>query len=735
MHHLHQLHPPTHLHPFAYLHPFAHLHHLLLYIHPTDSPLISSVFIMPPIVLCLDGTNGSFGSPPHSNVLKLYELLDPSCQTCYYQTGVGTSLPGQLPTFAPVGHLKRHWLSLWYTVDAALGYSLERHVIAAYVHLMQMYHSCGDKAPKIYIFGFSRGALAARVLAAMIDHVGLLRAQLEDLIPTAWSLYAGWEVAGQPIGSDREELLDRFKSMFSVNVKIHFLGLWDTVSLVGLMREWVFPYSQSTSLVSHVRHAVSLDERRCKYRPVLLVESELKVENVESTSGNSTSNGFFNFGPLLWKWWTSSWGRWWPRLRYPCSHQKCKACEDSVEMWFSGDHGDIGGGWPGLGSPELSDMSLYWMIQQAQTQGVMFRSERVKSLAKVAVCDCVMLCRHDYLALRGEKCVERGGREIPEQKERRESKAQNGGTGEIGKIGDIEEIEAVEVIASECVGLTSVSKNASITKREKKIKKEKTNTKRENTENKIRNGSALPDFSFLQNGYLLEAGILEFNEQSERPGFKANKGKSSTRENLAGEARIPIPPKRTKSGKAASSQQESLECGPNIPKGSNPAKIGVSKDQTKPQSTLLNPESTNSKTSHGLVTSNTCAEPTNQSYSIYSDTLPMSIFWWILEFLPFGTAVRSNGVWRTQWRPNYGHSRIIDSKAVLHWSVFLRMHCINTYRPNNLPFEIGPMVLELMKRMSLDAGTKEYVRSLTQDSIVESHPVWTKLQKRTLEEM
>ncbi|KAF7792025.1 hypothetical protein EIP86_003052 [Pleurotus ostreatoroseus] len=59
-----------------------------------------------------------------------------------------------------------------------------------------------------------------------------------------------------------------FKDTFCHDVSIHFVGVWDTVSSVGLVRGQGHP--DSTSGMEHVcyfRHALALDERRVKFLP------------------------------------------------------------------------------------------------------------------------------------------------------------------------------------------------------------------------------------------------------------------------------------------------------------------------------------------------------------------------------------------------------------------------------------------------------------------------------------
>lgn len=89
-------------------------------------------------------------------------------------------------------------------VDAAVAYSLDHHIMVAYKFLMD-YYKCGDR---VYLFGFSRGAFTARVLAGMIERVGLLTCGQEEIIPSAWEIYKTWELQGQPLSSNSNTLAD-----------------------------------------------------------------------------------------------------------------------------------------------------------------------------------------------------------------------------------------------------------------------------------------------------------------------------------------------------------------------------------------------------------------------------------------------------------------------------------------------------------------------------------------------
>jgi uncharacterized protein (DUF2235 family) len=195
------------------------------------------------IVVCLDGTNNKYNAA-NTNVVKLYGLLDRTAddQLAYYQPGIGTMLP------VGVWGTVRRWLAA--QLDLAIAFLLEDHVCAAYRFLMRYYQD-GDR---IFIFGFSRGAYEARVLAAMLFKTGLLGKGNEEMIPFAW------EIFGRKYG-DKTYL--GFRRTFSRTVQVHFLGLWDTVSSVG----WAwnpthFQFTADNPAVRTVRHAMALDERR-----------------------------------------------------------------------------------------------------------------------------------------------------------------------------------------------------------------------------------------------------------------------------------------------------------------------------------------------------------------------------------------------------------------------------------------------------------------------------------------
>lgn len=580
-----------------------------------------------PIVICLDGTSGSFGSKEHSNVFRLFEILNDKTQRCYYQSGVGTFVPGLHHRIFPIGHIRYFWQKAWRLLDTISGYSLEEHVVAAYTFLMKAVNSCGNTAaPKIYIFGFSRGALAARVLAAMVAHVGLLREESEHLVATAWALYVGWEVAEQP-EVETQKYLAQFKRTFANTVQIDFLGLWDTVNLVGITREWVFPYSQSVSLVLHVRHAVSLDERRGKYRPMVLAEPEEEKSNLDGIDEHGVSGGpslctegLPNSRSVGEASWWSGVLKWFSKLhRNPQNirHSPGLTCLDSIEVWFAGDHGDVGGGWPASSQGfKLSHLTLMWMVNEAEKLGVEFKIEQTLLLAQLLPLSIAVLCHHDVLALgRRSACC---------------------GVG-------YDHAESTEAIARANNGV----------------------------DNDNGNGIAGDQSIFDNPGPSLP--LLSSNGQPDSP----------------------------------------------LPYNSN----GELTDKKPPISNELFLQSPGNLS---------CKSHPNLCKYTHGESLGYSLLWWFLELLPFGTAVQEHGLWRTQWKPNWGHRRSVVGTANIHWTVFYRLHFVHLYAPPNLPFEIGPMFLALIEEIiSLDIDAKEYVVSLNLNTIryPSNHAVWTKLSQ------
>ena len=207
------------------------------------------------IVLCFDGTRNEYGER-NTNVVSLFSLLKPEGQALYYDPGVGT--------FSALPVLTAAQRSVMKAAGLAFGHGLASNVQEGYRYLME-HHERGDK---VFLFGFSRGAYTARVLAGLVYMCGLLPAGNENLIPYAYDLYRRPASRG---GSQRKDkafdIARGFKGTFSRRCGFQFVGLWDTVSSIGWFRRPAhFPYTRRHPSIQNLRHAVALDERRAFYR-------------------------------------------------------------------------------------------------------------------------------------------------------------------------------------------------------------------------------------------------------------------------------------------------------------------------------------------------------------------------------------------------------------------------------------------------------------------------------------
>lgn len=341
----------------------------------------------------------------------------------------------------------------WYqkAKDSAVGSSFDQHVVGGYRFLMRFYQQ-GDE---IYMFGFSRGAYIARFLAEMLDFIGLLCHGNEEMVKFAWKAFAQYQSRKPATSGDNDEnnkskggekedektrsmynYMKGFRETFSRPVgRIRFLGLFDTVNSVprfeaAWMQRSKFPYTARSS-AKVIRHAVSIDERRAKFRQDLMYQKAPKHEHRShrhhhvgrkmmhkmrgSTSYNSSvekvtpgkgheflspaENGQGRRGAVSHRqdfapYRARSKSR--PRMSTGAAtdddNASCSEAsqletdfeewknedQDMDEVWFAGGHGDIGGGWEVLGDRKsASHVPLAWMVREAMKAGLCFDSNNV----------------------------------------------------------------------------------------------------------------------------------------------------------------------------------------------------------------------------------------------------------------------------------------------------------------------------------------------------------------------
>ncbi|KAK0448097.1 hypothetical protein EV421DRAFT_1889487 [Armillaria borealis] len=169
-------------------------------------------------------------------------------------------------------------------------------IIEKVYHWLADHYQDGDR---IFLFRFSRGAYQVRALAGMIQKLGLIFPGNIGLIPFACELYANRH-RGKGKRTLGPTLSEIFKHTFSRQVKVHFVGVWDTVASVGLIQKSPLPLTTTAHHICTFRHGLALDEHRVKFLPTYLAE----VWFVESHSdvGRSNDPHALSLGlvPLLW---------------------------------------------------------------------------------------------------------------------------------------------------------------------------------------------------------------------------------------------------------------------------------------------------------------------------------------------------------------------------------------------------------------------------------------------------
>ncbi|MEZ5932692.1 MAG: DUF2235 domain-containing protein [Alphaproteobacteria bacterium] len=301
------------------------------------------------IVILCDGTSNAI-SENRTNVLRLYGTLTKSDgQVVYYDPGVGTFGADNAWSYY---YRKAH--EIW---GLATGWGLNLNVKEAYRFLVDNFDD-GERADgskvepdRIYLFGFSRGAYTARVLAGFLHAVGLIRPTNLNLLDYAYRAYKG--IGDTEASEDAEDgsrvfaevrLYERI--LRPRRPVIRCLGLFDTV---GSVFEWgrlgprlhYHAFTKTNPSVEAVRHAVAIDERRTMFRPQL-----------------------------------------WPGGRDYWSLRFCKDSakpQDVKEVWFSGVHGDVGGGSPEATS-QLAKIPLDWMIRETRPLGLDYSMQTINRI-------------------------------------------------------------------------------------------------------------------------------------------------------------------------------------------------------------------------------------------------------------------------------------------------------------------------------------------------------------------
>ncbi|KIO29802.1 hypothetical protein M407DRAFT_69958 [Tulasnella calospora MUT 4182] len=342
------------------------------------------------LILCFDGTADSFDDDT-TNIVRLFSAFEkerPDRQLCYYQPGIGTYL-GPTTVWSPTLQ------QVAKTLDQALAWYLDTHIMGGYRFLMQHYM----KGDKICMFGFSRGAYTARCLAGMLNKIGLLTPSNEEQIPFAYKRYID-------TSNNSEKNAQMFKDTFSMSVEIAFVGVWDTVASCGLFGRHL-PFTASNEIIRVFRHALALDERRGKFKPNQWHRKSHSVKGAENDPNAATTvEPPYTDGPQRRE--TANDYIHWAHNGFPKRTKKETVWSDDREafdlktekdkckvreVWFPGSHADVGGGSVGNDTPHcLANASLVWMVNQVLHANVGIIFKRDASEATIFDSDSGPLC-------------------------------------------------------------------------------------------------------------------------------------------------------------------------------------------------------------------------------------------------------------------------------------------------------------------------------------------------------
>ena len=208
----------------------------------------------------------------------------------------------------------------------AFGIGLARNIRRAYLFLSRNY-APGDE---VFIFGFSRGSYTARSLVGYIGAVGLLRSS--DCTAAnesrAWYHYRTNPLDRLP--TDEAEI--RRYAYPKDDVRIKFLGVFDTVGALGIPISWF--KRENRDLFEF--HDVGLSPKCDVSIQALAIDEHREA-----------------FEATLW--------------RKPKFEHIAAVTE---QVWFTGAHSDVGGGYidertrVSLPQRALDDITLDWMIQR-----------------------------------------------------------------------------------------------------------------------------------------------------------------------------------------------------------------------------------------------------------------------------------------------------------------------------------------------------------------------------------
>ncbi|KAK3331379.1 hypothetical protein B0H66DRAFT_546420 [Apodospora peruviana] len=228
-------------------------------------------------------------------------------------------------------------------ISGAFGRGVDALIGEVYKYCAQ---NCCPSRDEIFLFGFSRGAVLVRAVASLFNYLHTLKPELPDFdehFQAAQKLYKKLTDKNDVLRHQHEKYLHLAQNTRPApNIK--FMGLFDSVMGTA---DWMFNNKYDlghVECVRHIRHALALLEKRWLYQPTRFLgeagppRDEMFSESTWSPKGHS-----------------------------------------SVETWFFGRHGNMGGSGDNDG---LALWPLQWILGEAQQFGLVLDDPATSEISK-----------------------------------------------------------------------------------------------------------------------------------------------------------------------------------------------------------------------------------------------------------------------------------------------------------------------------------------------------------------
>lgn len=266
------------------------------------------------------GSNQSAGV--YSNIYRMNMHLradgkDDHAQITHYTRGLGA-----------VNGLNKY-------TSGGFSYGIDDQIADLYVNICSNY----EEGDKIYLFGFSRGAVVARALSGLLS-MGILDADHINMFGYIWDAYV---TSGQArLRNNRSNtagILPNLRGKYSNETpEIEFLGVFDTVSggagVIASAQKLRIPNGNLSANVKNAVQLLAIDESRDHFRPIT---------------------------------WSG---------RFQANNSAQKSAGHLEQIWMPGVHSDIGGAYH---DRFLGDLSLFTMIDRVTAKTDLAFDEDIRS--------------------------------------------------------------------------------------------------------------------------------------------------------------------------------------------------------------------------------------------------------------------------------------------------------------------------------------------------------------------